>query len=485
MSKGTPKSGRSIPTRDTLTSVSRDGSRVVIHPADASGRFTLWRRISAIVLVAIYVLLPWIPINGKPAVFLDLANLRFHLFGATLSIQDLWLGFFVITGLAFSLFFVTALLGRVWCGWACPQTVFLEHVFRRIERLLEGDAIKRRQLDDAPWTIKKILQRGTKHLLFIACAVAIAHVLLSYFVSLPGLWGMMTHAPGEHWKPFLFIVVASGLMYFNFTWFREQLCIIVCPYGRLQSALIDDDSVVIGYDENRGEPRGHSRGKQTRDASLGDCIDCSRCVQVCPTGIDIRQGLQLECIGCANCIDACDEIMDKVGRPRGLVRYDSLNGLAGKTRKILRPRVFLYSALLCVGLVVATISFSNYKTATFNAVRLQGAAYFVDAESVRNQFMIRVINKSTEERDFVLSATPVDPAIAGYSSAGWEEPVSVEANGEQMRPLILRVARGEYAGAFKVRIDVADAAGEVALSKEVEFIGPDPRLFNAHETPAP
>ncbi|RME68435.1 MAG: cytochrome c oxidase accessory protein CcoG [Verrucomicrobia bacterium] len=478
------KTRRQGPSRERLATVGEDGSRLVVHPADTRGRFTVLRRVAAVLLIAVYVLLPWIPVNGYPAVFFDLANLRFHLFGATLSVHDLWLGFFLITGLAFSLFFVTALFGRIWCGWACPQTVFLEHVFRRIERFLEGDAVARKRLDQSPWTAEKFLRRGTKHVLFLVCAALIAHILLSYFVSIPGLWGMITHSPLEHWRPFVFIVIATGLLYFNFSWFREQLCIIICPYGRLQSALIDDDSIVIGYDEKRGEPRGRTHGRE-RDPHLGDCVDCFRCVQVCPTGIDIRQGLQLECIGCANCIDACDKVMDRLGRPRGLIRYDSLNGLAGKPRRILRPRIILYTVLLVIGLVVASVSISRYEPATFNIVRLQGAAYYVDETSVRNQFTVRVINKTMESQRYTLEARPAADGIEGFSIVGWDAPVTVEANGEVVRPLVLRIARGAYNGGFPVRVELHDEGGTVALSHTVEFIGPDPRLFKAHEKAVP
>src|SRR4051812_81036 len=207
------------PRHESVSTILADGSRRFLFPADAHGRFARWRRISALALIGFYLSLPWIKINGHPAVFLDVASRRFHLFGLTLAAQDLWLIFFVISGLGFTLFFVTALLGRVWCGWACPQTVFLDHVYRRIERWVEGDAVKRRALAQAPWSVNKVIRRTVKHALYLIVSAAITHLFLAYFVSLPEVWSMMTAAPAEHWGSFVFIAVATGALYFNFAWF--------------------------------------------------------------------------------------------------------------------------------------------------------------------------------------------------------------------------------------------------------------------------
>lgn len=454
---------------------------MILHPADVRGRYTVWRRIAAVALIAFYVSLPWLSINGAPAVFLDIGKLRFHFFGLTLAAQDLWLAFFLITGLGFSLFYVTALFGRIWCGWACPQTVFLEHVYRRIERWLEGDSNRRRQLDRAPWNAERWLRRGTKHILFILVSLVITHVLLSYFVSLPRVFEMISDSPLQHWGVFLFIVVSTGLIYFNFAWFREQLCIIICPYGRLQSALIDDHSLVIGYDEKRGEPRG-----KVGTPGAADCIACNRCVEVCPTGIDIRQGLQLECIGCANCIDACDEIMDRVGRPRGLVRYDSLNGFAGLKTRLLRPRIVLYTALLLLGASVAGIAATRYQPATLGITRIQGAPYFVDAGYVRNQFFVRAINKRDIPAVFSLDVVVGAGGPSSTSGSGWEEGVEVPGGGEEVRPLIVLVPRADYTGGFPLILRLTSTSGGIRLEREAEFVGPDPQLFHASDhDPAP
>ncbi|MFO1448136.1 MAG: cytochrome c oxidase accessory protein CcoG [Opitutaceae bacterium] len=459
------------PTRDSVTTIAADGSRIFLHPSEVKGRFVLARRIVAYALIVFYLALPWIPINGAPAVFLDIGGRRFHLFGATLAFQDAWLLFFVITGLAFTLFYVTALLGRVWCGWACPQTVFMEHVFRRIEYWIEGDAVSRRALDQEGWGPGKLAKRVAKHVAFFVVSAGVTHLFLSYFVSLPELWHMMRSAPGEHWGAFLFVFLASAVLYFNFAWFREQMCIVICPYGRMQSALLDDHSLVVAYDAQRGEPRGKAG---TPDA--GACIDCRRCVQVCPTGIDIRQGLQIECVACTACIDACDEVMDRVHRPRGLVRYTSQVALVGKKTRWFRPRTVLYTVLLAAGASVATWALSTVRPASMSITRMIGAPYFVNDDGVRNQFMLRLINKQAEPVRFVVA---VENLPAGVQRTGFDQPVEIPALGEILQPLVLQQSRADYTGNFAFAVRVRDERGTFTLGKEAEFLGPDAELLRA------
>lgn len=460
------------PNRASVTTIQRDGSRLFLHPADVSGWFTVWRRAFALVLIGIYLSLPWIPINGNPAIFLDVLNRRFHLFGLTFAAQDLWIAFFFITGLGFSLFFITALFGRLWCGWACPQTVFLEHVYRRIERWIDGDAAQRKQLDEQEWDGVKLTKRIVKQGLFAVISFGIAHFFLAYFVSIPQLYQWMTTSPTEHWGAFVFVFVASGIIYFNFAWFREQLCLVICPYGRLQSAMIDDDSVVIGYDEKRGEPRGPAKKE-----GFGDCVNCMRCVQVCPTGIDIRQGLQMECIGCANCIDACDTIMTKLGRDKGLVRYDSLNGLAGKKKRFFRPRIFLYFILMLAGATAFALSASKLKSAGMNLVRMKGAPYIVNDESVRNQYMMRIINKTSESKDYSIRSSS---AFEDYSVQLSSDTTTVDSMAEELRPVIVVVDRANYEGPFELQITLVSPAGKDILTHSVEFLGPNPQLLEKY-----
>ena len=453
------------PTRDSVTTIREDGSRRFLFPADSEGRFRSARRAAALVLMAVYLLLPWIKVGGYPAVFLDVARRRFHLFGLTLAAQDLWLLFFLISGLGFGLFFITALFGRIWCGWACPQTVFLEHAYGRIERWIDGDAVRRRLWAESPTTAAKALRRAAKHGAFVLLSAAIAHMFLAYFVSIPALWGMMRSAPGENWGAFVFIAAATGIVYFNFAWFREQLCVIICPYGRLQSALTDDHTLVIGYDWARGEPRG-----RLGEAGSGDCIACDRCVQVCPTGIDIRHGLQLECIGCAACIDACDDVMRRVGRAVGLVRYDSLSGLSGRRTRWVRPRTLVYGVLLLAGLTIASWSISGIRPAVLSVTRMVGAPYYVDGGSVRNQFLVRLVNKRAEPAVLSIAARGLP---AGAEARGIEAPVTVGPLGEEVRPLIVQEPRSRYAAPFTFEVEAADSAGTFTLTRAMVFLGPE------------
>jgi cytochrome c oxidase accessory protein FixG len=459
------------PNLVSVTTINPDGSHYILHPADVSGRFTFFRRIFGTLLIAVYVLMPWIPINGAPALFLDVENRRFHIFGLTLLTQDLWVFFFLISGLGFSLFFVTALLGRLWCGWACPYTVFLEHVFRRIERWIDGDATARRKLDAAPSSARKTIRRIVKQGLYILAAALIAHVFISYFVSLPRLYEFMREGPLQHGATFTIISALTAVLWFCFAWFREQFCIILCPYGRIQSALTDEETVVIGYDEKRGEPRG-----KASDPNAGDCIDCHRCVQVCPTGIDIRNGLQMECIGCAACIDACNDIMRKVNRPTGLVRYDSTAGLAGRKRRILRPRVWLYAGMGMIGfLALGFTAYHKAKPVFAEVSRMRGAPFFVDPTVVRNHYQLRLLNKRNQPVTFTIS---LENPPSGFTLSGIGEPLTMAAHAEASRPMIVINDLAHYTGPTDLTLKIQAQPGDATITQKIKFLGPNPSKKN-------
>ena len=449
------------------SSLRPDGKRNTVQPADVRGRFARARSLVFLILIGVYLALPWVPVGGHPAVFIDLATRHFYLFGMTFNAQDFWLTTFLFTGAAFGLVYATALAGRVWCGWACPQTVFLEGVYRRLERWIEGPREQRLRRQAGPWSAGRVGRKLTVHTLYLGVSAALAHVFLSYFVSLPALWRMVRQEPGAHPVAFLIVSALTLVLYFNFAWFREQFCVVLCPYGRLQSVLLDQNSLVVGYDERRGEPRG----KVGADGA-GDCVDCKRCVVVCPTGIDIRNGLQLDCIACTACIDACDEIMDKLGRPRGLVRYDSQNGLTGQPTKILRPRVLLYTALLLLGAGVATFAFGSRTDVEANLLRLRGAPFVVEGERVRNSYELHLVNKLATRTTFRLTAEV--PAGVDAEIVLPLPEVTLDSLAQARAPVFVSVARaGWRGGTFPVRVRVvAVEADTPAVVASAPFLGP-------------
>jgi len=408
-------SRKHAPGLDRLGSINDDGSRRHPEPADISGRFTRGRRAVYAMLMAIYVTLPFVEIGGDRAVHLDIPGRRFHLFGSVFNAQDGFRLLLLALTVAFGLLFVTAVWGRLWCGWACPQSVFIEGLFRPIERLIDGPREQRIRLRQQGFSPRRLPLVLLKHALYLAVAFLLAHALLALFVPLPKLVGMMSHAPGVNAVPFGWAMAVTGVLYFDGAWFREQFCVVLCPYGRLQSVLTDEHSLVIGYDAARGEPR---RGKAAPEGRLslpvvdgtreGDCVDCGRCVSVCPTAIDIRNGLQMECIGCAQCVDACDDVMDRLSRPRGLVRYDSLSGLVGHQRRRVRSRVVVYGlvfASVVTALIVTTVLRRPFEA---ELVRARGMPYVVDGDRVRNTFELHVVNKQPVAAELLVTTLADD-----------------------------------------------------------------------------
>jgi cytochrome c oxidase accessory protein FixG len=449
------------------SSLRHDGRRNYVHPADVRGRFDRYRQIGWALLIALWAALPWLEIGGHPAVFLDVEARQFFLFGRTFNAQDVWLVFFPMSAVGFALIVTAALWGRVWCGYACPHTVFLEAFFRPFERWIEGSRNERLRRNALPWTNPgRLARKLAKHAVYVVLAFGVAHIVVSYFVSLPRLYEMMRQPPAEHPGAFVWTFALVAGLYFNFSWFREQLCLIICPYGRLQSVLTDHDTLVIGYDVARGEPRG-----KAKTAGAGACVDCNRCVVVCPTGIDIRNGLQIDCIGCARCIDACDAVMDKLERPRGLIRYDSLKGLAGEAKaRLLRPRVILYGVLGAVGALVMVGALSRSVVYEANLLRLSGAApMVVEGTTIRNAFEIHLVNKR---------AQPIRLSIAGVPSAQLHYTIAVPearlASLQHLRiPVFVSFERGAVRDGERAEL-IIRTDGEDARSLHAPLIAPPP-----------
>ena len=459
--------GPSLPLYDEELSseaLPLDGRRRAVQPADVTGRFHNARRLVFLALIALWIALPWIPVGGHPAVFIDIDRRTLYLFGATFNAQDTWLLFFLMTGVGFSLLFSTTLLGRAWCGWACPQTVFLEGVYRRVERWIEGPRDRRLRRNAAPWGAEKVLRKGASQAAYVALSFLIAHVFLAYFASLPKTFEMVRHSPGAHPEAFAWAAAVTVVLYLNFAFFREQLCVVICPYGRLQSVLTDPQSLLVGYDERRGEPRGK---KGTEGA--GDCVDCKRCITVCPTGVDIRRGQQLECVACTACIDACDDVMDRLGRPRGLIRYDSHEGLQGRPRRILRPRVFFYSALMVIGAVVAFVATRHHTDFEVNLLRLQGEPYTLVGDEVRDSLSLHIVNKVATPRAFQIEVEPVD----GMGVVLPTPTVSLGPMGDARVPVFLSMPRSRFHGHLQVHVTVrrGDQATD-AIQVVGPFLGP-------------
>jgi cytochrome c oxidase accessory protein FixG len=386
---------------EILSTMDKDGHRRWLYPTSSNGKYYRRRLIVGWALIFFFVALPIIRINGHPAVLLNFMASEFSLFGLVFYPTDTLLLMLLGIGSILSVILGTALLGRIWCGWGCPQTVYLEFVYRPIERWIEGKEHVRKKRDAQGLTLDKFWRKGLKFIIYTIISFALANVFVSYIVGWDSLIQWMSHSPFDHMGFFWLMFITTGLMLFDFGYFREQMCIITCPYARMQSVLLDKDSLIVSYDPKRGEPRGHlKKAKQSEDSMIplpvvGDCIDCFACVRTCPTGIDIRNGLQMECIACTQCVDACDDIMDKVGKDRGLIRYTSENALDGKPAKILRPRVIIYATLIVAiwGFLGASILMrSDYQV---NITRHPSAPYIqLSPTELMNRVRIRVRNQT-------------------------------------------------------------------------------------------
>jgi cytochrome c oxidase accessory protein FixG len=399
-------------------------------------------------LILLFSGLPFVKVGGKPLVLFDIPAREFTLFGATFLPTDGVLLMLLLLAFFLGIFLITALLGRVWCGWGCPQTVYLEFVFRPIEQWLEGSRGQQLKLDRDGPNVRRLL----KLLVFAGLAVVVANIFLAYFVGVDRLSLWVTRSPFEHPTPFLVVFAASALVYFDFVYFREQMCTIVCPYARLQSVLLDKNSVVVGYDRSRGEPR--SRGRSTG----GDCIDCQACVVACPTGIDIRKGLQLECIACAQCVDACDGVMTKIGKPSGLIRYARQRWFAGRaTGSWASPRVLMYPVLL-VAVLAGLWHFGRDRSdVEVTVLRGIGAPFTLEGESVRNQLRVKLRNRAADAGSFEIALLDVPNALL----IAPENPVKLRAGEQSTVGLFVVLPRTAFErGVREIQVRIRDSQGK-------------------------
>jgi len=390
--------------RDSIATINAEGKRNFIYPKKSKGPWMNKRSAVAYGLLALLFLAPWIRIGGQPMLLLDVLGRRFVILGQVFWPQDSHLLVLaMLTGVLFVIVF-TVIFGRIFCGWMCPQTIFMEHVFRKIEYWIDGDRGEQLRLARLPWNFEKIWKRVLKNGIFFAISFAIANTFLMYLVGTDSWWKTVSDDPKNHLGELASITVFTGVFFFVFAWFREQVCLIVCPYGRLQGVLLDRNSTVIAYDYSRGEKRARFRkGEDRKAADKGDCIDCGQCVDVCPTGIDIRNGTQLECINCAACIDVCNTIMHKTGQPKGLIRFASENQIAKKEPFVFTPRLIAYSLVLAGLLGVMGFLLRERSPIEATILRAPGMMYQDRGEGVySNLYNVKVLNKSTSPMDIEL-----------------------------------------------------------------------------------
>lgn len=391
--------------RDALASVQDDGKRNWVYPKKVKGLFYKYRSYLSWVLLAILFAGPFIQVGGRPYMLFNIFERKFIIFGAAFWPQDTHLLIFLL--LIFFVFIIlfTVVFGRVWCGWACPQTLFMEMVFRKIEYLIEGDANQQRALNENSWDTEKVIKKGIKLSVFVVISLMIGHLVMAYLIGVDQVIEIVSQPPSANMAGFVGLIAFSGIFMFVFSWFREQACIVVCPYGRLQGVFLDDNSINVMYDYVRGEPRGPIKKNPTENLGKGDCVDCSLCVQVCPTGIDIRNGTQMECVNCTACIDACDDVMLKVDRPKGLIRYASENSIKEGFQKLVTGRVKGYTVLLIL-LVVAFVSLIVTREDLQGTItRFPGMTFQAREDgTVSNLYQITLINKTFEPQKVELQA---------------------------------------------------------------------------------
>ncbi|TFY96538.1 cytochrome c oxidase accessory protein CcoG [Ramlibacter rhizophilus] len=445
-----------------------------LYPRSVSGRFASWRWAFVFLTQLVFYGLPWLQWGERQAVLFDLAARRFYLFGYVLYPQD----FIYLTGLlvisALSLFLFTAVAGRLWCGFACPQTVYTE-IFLWIERRLEGDRTARMKLDAGPWTGEKFLRKGGKHLAWLLLALWTGTTFVGYFTPIHELGRELIALRMGSWEIFWVLFYAFAT-WGNAGFLREQVCKYMCPYARFQSAMFDKDTLIVSYDAGRGEPRGaRSRKTDYRAAGLGACVDCTLCVQVCPTGIDIRKGLQYECIGCAACVDVCDGVMDKLGYPRGLIRFTTQNALAegwtGRAllRRVLRPRVLVYTAILGAIALALAMSLALRTPLKVDVVRDRAAlARIVAGGHIENVYRLQIMNATEQAQTYRIEVEGL-PGLVVASDARFE------VGPAQSRWVAVRLQLpygGAEPGSHPIRFLVGTASGDAHVSEKAVFLMP-------------
>jgi len=390
--------------RDHLSTIDAKGKRLWVFAKKPKGKFTTYRNITGILLLSLLFIGPFIEVNGQEFLLLNFLERKFVIFGTQFWPQDFHLFFIAMIALFVFTIVFTVAYGRVWCGWACPQTVFMEILFRRIEYWIEGDARDQKILDKQKWNFEKIGKKLIKHIVFYAISFIIGNTFLAYIIGTEGLFSIIRGDINDHIGGVVTMIIFSGIFYFIFAFFREQVCTAVCPYGRLQGVLLDRNSIVVAYNYNRGEQRGPIvKGEQREDLNKGDCIDCTQCMQVCPTGIDIRNGTQLECINCTACIDACNRMMKGINKPKGLIRYTSEKIISERIKLKFNARIIAYSVVLVLLIGLMSFLLFNRTDVETTILRAPGMLYQEQPDGrISNLYNIKLLNKTTSGLDVKL-----------------------------------------------------------------------------------
>jgi cytochrome c oxidase accessory protein FixG len=452
--------------RNHLYNQTKDGKRLWIYPGRIIGQLYKLRSYFSYLLLTLLFGLPWIVHKGQPIFLFNVIERKFIFWGVPFYPQDFHL---VALGLVCFLIFIslfTVLFGRIWCGWACPQTIFMEMLFRKIEYWIEGDDKAQRRLNESTWTNEKIAKKGSKHTLFILVAFAISNTFLMYIIGKPEWLQIVTGNPREHIKGLIVMLIFTAIFYLVFARFREMVCMVVCPYGRLQGVLLDNNSILVQYDHVRGEPRGKAVKMETK----GDCIDCHWCVRVCPTGIDIRNGSnQLECIGCTSCIDACDAVMEKIDKPTGLIRYDSYNGVNSGTKLKFTTRIGAYSSVLVLIVGILTYLLITRKSWESTLLRTPGMTFQVDEklQTVSNLYNLEILNKSMEDQTFTVRVDKPLKLIWIGQKLG-----KIEKGKQVKTEFFIRTTIGSWKQGEKIPIHIQDNQGKEETLK-TSFIQPN------------
>jgi cytochrome c oxidase accessory protein FixG len=453
--------------RDRLATIDQRGKRIWVYPLKPKGRFYSARTNISIFLLSFLFGAPFIKINGSPLLLLDIAHRQFYILGFIFWPQDIYLFVLALISLVVFAVLFTAAFGRLFCGWVCPQTVFLEMVFRKIEHFIEGSGATQKQFDKAHMTIGKAAKKIIKHSIFAALAFIIGNTFLAYFIGIDNLKKIITAPPNEHLTGFILMVLFSSAFYFVFTWFREQACTLVCPYGRLQSVLLDSNSIVVAYDFKRGEPRGPLK---TRADNQGDCIECQACVRVCPTGIDIRNGTQLECVNCTACIDACDNTMRKVGFKTGLIKLASYDQIANGGRLKFTPRMKLYSAVFLILISVFTTVLIMRTSVQATILRTSGSLYEEMADgTVRNIYVVKVTNKTSWDLPITLKLEAPAGNLTLLGPA-----LEVEPRGQDESVFSVQIAKTAIFTSNQLLVIGLYSGGKKLEDVRTMFVGPDP-----------